>query len=352
MLAYIKRLNTRRAVPKFANFTSAGSKWPSARHAAALAAGVLACAAVAAPAAAKDDYPSRPIHLVVGFPPGGSNDIVARILAPKLGQVLGGSVIVDNRPGANAIIGTEYTVRADPDGYTITLGSVSPLVISPHTYSNMPFDPLKDLVGITTVADTPELLAINPNVPAKTLPELVALSKTRDITIASAGNGGLPHLAIELLKIASKGRIVHVPYKGAGPGITDAVGGHVDGIIVDLPALFSMVSEGKLRPIAVTDHHRASVMPNVPTSAEGGLPTVLAFNWFAVMAPAKTPKPIVDKLYKALVETVNAPDVKASLAKLGIEPYTQASPEAFASFMKSETVRWGEVARASGAKAD
>ncbi|ANN66755.1 Bug family tripartite tricarboxylate transporter substrate binding protein [Bordetella bronchialis] len=312
-----------------------------------------AMAAAALPAAAQDpDYPSRPIHLVVGFPPGGSNDIVARILAPKLGEIIGASVVVENRPGANAIIGTDYVARSAPDGYTITLGSASPLAISPHTYSNMPFDPLKDLVGITTVAQTPELIAVNPKVPAKTLPELVALSKTRDVTFSSSGNGGLPHLAIELLKIASKGRIVHVPYKGAGPAITDAVGGHVDGIIVDLPALYTMVNEGKLRAIAVTNTHRADVMKDVPTSAEGGLPTVLAFNWFAVMAPAKTPKPIVDKLYQALVRTVQSPEVKASLTKLGIEPYTQASPEAFAQFMKTELVRWGEVARASGAKAD
>ncbi|ANN78338.1 Bug family tripartite tricarboxylate transporter substrate binding protein [Bordetella flabilis] len=316
----------------------------------------LACLAVLAvstqPARAQDSYPSRPIHMVVGFPPGGSNDIVARLLAPKLGEILGTSVVVDNRPGANAIIGTDYTVRAAPDGYTITLGSASPLAISPHTYSNMPFDPLKDLVGITTVAATPELIALNPKVPARTLQELVALSRTREVTFSSSGNGGLPHLAIELLKIASKGRIVHVPYKGAGPAITDAVGGHVDGIIVDLPALYAMVTEGKLRAIAVTNTHRADVMKDVPTSAEGGLPTVLAFNWFAVMAPARTPKPIVDKLYQALVQTVQSPDVKASLAKLGIEPFVQPSPEAFAAFMKSETVRWGEVARASGGKAD
>jgi tripartite-type tricarboxylate transporter receptor subunit TctC len=313
---------------------------------------VAALTAAAAPAFAQDKYPSRPIHLVVGFPPGGSNDIVARILAPKLSEILGASVVVENRPGANAIIGTDYVARATPDGYTITLGSASPLVISPHTYSNIPFDTLKDLTGITTVAATPELIAVNPKLPVKNLQELVALAKTRDVTFSSSGNGGLPHLAIELLKIASKGRIVHVPYKGAGPAITDAVGGHVDGIIVDLPALYAMVQEGKLRAIAVTNTHRADVMKDVPTSAEGGLPSVLAFNWFGVMAPAKTPKPIVDKLYKALVQTVQSPDVKASLAKLGIEPFTQPSPEAFSKFLKSELVRWGEVARASGAKAD
>jgi len=312
----------------------------------------LAAAVTAGQVQAAETYPSKPIHLVVGFPPGGSNDIVARLLAPKLGEVLGVSVVVDNRPGANATIGTDYTARATPDGYTITLGSASPLAISPHTYPKLPYNPLKDLTAITTVAATPELIAVNPSVPAKTLGELVALSKTRDIMLASSGNGGLPHLAIELLKSESKGRIVHVPYKGAGPAITDAVGGHVDGIIVDLPALYSMVTEGKLRPIAVTDNHRASVLPNTPTSAEGGLPSVIAFNWFAVMAPAGTPKPIVDTLHAALVKTVNSPEVKANLAKLGIEPFTQASPEAFAGFMKSEYARWGKIAKESGAMAD
>ncbi|MDB5804544.1 MAG: hypothetical protein JWN73_1866 [Betaproteobacteria bacterium] len=311
-----------------------------------------ACITLAGVATAQDRYPSKTIQLVVGFPPGGSNDIVARLLAPKLGEILGVAVAVDNRPGANATIGTEYTARAAPDGYTITLGSASPIAISPHTYANLRYDPLKDLSGITTVAATPELLAINPNVPAKNLQELVALSKTRDVTIASAGNGGLPHLAIELLKVQSKGRIVHVPYKGASPGMTDAVGGHVDGIIVDLPALYSLVTDGKLRAIAVTDDHRAKVMPNVPTSGEGGLPGVIAFNWFAVMGPAKMPKPIIDKLHDALVKTVNSPDVVASLAKLGIEPFTQPSAEAFDAFLKKELVRWGEVAKASGAKSD
>lgn len=313
----------------------------------ALAAGLLGLCAVASAQA----WPAKPITLVVGFPPGGSNDIVARTIAPRLGKELGVPIIVDNRAGANATIGTEYTVRAAPDGYTITLGSASPLAISPHTYPKLPYDPLKDLVGITTVAATPELLALNPKVPATTLAELVALSKTRDVTISSSGNGGLPHLAIELLKSESKGRIVHVPYKGATPAMTDAVGGHVDGILVDLPSLYTMVNEGKLRAIVVTNERRASVMPNVPSSAEGGLPSVLAFNWFAVMAPAKTPKSVVDRLHAALVATVHAPEVKASLAKVGIEPFTQASPEAFNAFMQSESVRWGKVAKASGAVA-
>ncbi|VTU22212.1 Bug family tripartite tricarboxylate transporter substrate binding protein [Variovorax sp. RA8] len=298
------------------------------------------------------DYPSRPINLIVGFPPGGSNDIVARILAPRLGDALGVPVVVVNKPGSNALIGTEFVARAAPDGYTITLASASPLVISPSTYAKMPFDALNDLVGITTVANTPELVAVHPSVQARTLQELIALSKTREVTLSSSGNGGLPHLAIELLRTATKGKILHVPYKGAGPAVTDTVGGHVDGVIMDLPALQTMVLDGRLRPIAITNKARAPSLPDTPTSVEQGVPSLLAFNWFAVMAPAKTPKPIVDKLYAALVKVAHSPEVKEAMVKVGVEPLTHPSPEAFAVFMREETARWGKVARDSGAKAD
>ncbi|MCD0503840.1 Bug family tripartite tricarboxylate transporter substrate binding protein [Bordetella petrii] len=313
---------------------------------------ISALAAAAAPAAAADNYPSRPVTMVVGFPPGGSNDIVARIIAPKLGEVLGVSVVVENRPGANATIGTEYVARAKPDGYTITLGSVSPLLLSYYAYPNLPYDPYKDLSGITTVASTPELLAINPGVPAKNLAELVALSKKQDITLASAGSGGLPHLAIELFKAASQGRVVHVPYKGAGPAMVDAAGGHVTGTIVDLPALHKLVTAGRLRPIAVTDTKRSSIMPEVPTTVENGLPSVIAFNWFAVMGPKDMPMDIRKALHDALVKTMNDPDTKDKLEKLGIGPFTQESPTAFDAFMKEEGERWGKLIKDAGVKSN
>ena len=310
-----------------------------------------ACCAGMAPAFAQDDYPTRPVSLVVGFPPGGSNDIVARVLAPEFAKALGTEVVVENRAGANATIGTEHVVRAKPDGYTITLGSASPLAISPHTYPNLPYDPLKDLACITTVAATPEVVAVNPGVQAKTLPELIALAGQRDVTLGSAGNGGLPHLAIELLKTESEGRFVHVPYKGASPAVTDAAGGHVQGVIMDLPAVLSMIEAGKLRALAVTNTHRASILPDVPTSGEAGLPTVLAFNWFAVMAPAGTPKPILEKLHQALMTAVQSEKAKADLNKLGIEVFTQPSPQACDEFLGQESVRWGKVAQAAGAAA-
>lgn len=305
----------------------------------------------AMPAFAADSYPSKPITMVVGFPPGGSNDIVARIIAPKLGNIMGVPVVVENRPGANATIGTDYVARAKPDGYTVTLGSVSPLLLSYYAYPNLPYDPYKDLSGITTVASTPELLAINPGVPAKNLTELVALSKKQDITLASAGSGGLPHLAIELLKAESKGRVVHIPYKGASPGMADAVGGHVTGIIVDLPALQNLVVEGRLRAIAVTDTKRSRAMPDVPTTVESGLPSVIAFNWFAVMGPKGMPMDIREKLHQGLVKTMNDADTQEKLEKLGIGPFTQESPAAFDVFMKQEGARWSKLIKDAGVQA-
>ncbi len=299
------------------------------------------------------DYPNKSISLIVGFPPGGSNDIVARLFAPKLTEILGQAVVVVNKSGSNGLIGTDFVAKAAPDGYTITVASASPLVISPHTFAKIPFNTLKDLVGITTIAQTPELLAIHPSVPAKSLKELIDLSKTRRVTISSSGSGGLPHLVIELLRTAAgSGDIIHVPYKGAGPAIADLLGAHVDGIIVDLPPLYPLVQDGRLRAIAITNTQRAVLLPNTLTSVEQGYPDILAFNWFGVMAPAKTPQPIVDKLYAALVRAANSPDLVEAMRKVGVEPFVQSSPKAFGEFLKKETDRWGVVARASGAKSD
>jgi tripartite-type tricarboxylate transporter receptor subunit TctC len=304
------------------------------------------------PGIAQAKYPSSPINLVVGFPPGGSNDIVARILAPKLSEILGVGVVVDNRPGANATIGTDYTVRAKPNGYTITLGSASPIAVSPTTIANLPYNPETDLTAITTVAMSPALIAVNPKVPAKTLKELVALAKTKDITMASSGVGGLAHLSIEALRLNSGGHFVHVPYKGAGPAINDVIGDQVDGIIMDLPALAPFVANGQLRALALaSDHQPANAKPGAPILAKTVVPDLVSLNWFIVMAPAKTPPAIVQTLHDALVSTVNDPKVKAQLLRLGYEPMTQVSPAASQAFVKSETLRWRRVATAAGIQA-
>ena len=308
--------------------------------------------AMASLGAGAQDYPNKPIKLVVGFPPGGSNDAVARIIAPKMAEALGQPVVIENKPGANATLGTDFVAKSAPDGYTITLGSLSPLVISLATYANIPYDTVKDFAPINTVALTPEVLAVHPSVPAKTLPELVALSKTKQISLSSAGNGGLPHLAIELLKNESKGNFLHVPYKGAGPATIDTIGGHVNGIMMDVPAVSTQIKEGKLRAIAVTNKARSVVLPDTPTSGEQGLPTVLAVNWFGLMAPKGTPSAIVAKLNDALVKAVNHPQVKEEFAKIGIEGFLHPSPDAYSKFLAEEIARWGKIARDAGAKAD
>ncbi|HSQ05086.1 MAG TPA: tripartite tricarboxylate transporter substrate binding protein, partial [Burkholderiales bacterium] len=289
---------------------------------------VLPMLAVGAVAHAQN-FPTKPIRLVVGFPPGGSNDIVARRIAPKMSQLLGVQVIIDNKPGANATIGTDFVAKSAPDGYTLTLGSASPLAISPFTYSNIPYDTLRDFAGITTVAINPELIAIHPGVPAHTLKELIALAKAQPgkLNFASSGNGGLPHLAIELFKTLAKIDLTHVPYKGAGPALTDVLGGQVQGIIVDIPVLYPHVKEGKLRGVAVTGERRAPLLPDLPTAREQGLTNLIAINWFAIMAPAKTPRPIVDKLFDAITKAATSPEVKEPLAAQGVEDYVAKSPD-------------------------
>jgi tripartite-type tricarboxylate transporter receptor subunit TctC len=308
--------------------------------------------AVAALGAAAQDFPNKPVKMVVGFPPGGSNDQVARIIAPEMAKALGQPVVIENKPGANATLGTDFVAKSAPDGYTITLGSLSPLVISLATYAKIPYDTAKDFEPINTVALTPEMIAVHPSVPAKTLAELVALTKTKQVTLSSAGNGGLPHLAIELLKNVSKGDFLHIPYKGAGPAVTDTVGGHVNGIVMDISALMAQVKDGRLRALAVTNTARSSVAPDVPTTAEAGLPAMQAVNWFGLMAPKGTPAPVVAKLNDALVKAVNSPAVKAEFAKIGIEGYLQPSSEAYRKFLADEIARWGKIARDAGAKAD
>jgi tripartite-type tricarboxylate transporter receptor subunit TctC len=306
------------------------------------------------PLAQAQTYPAKPIRLVVGFPPGGSNDIVARLIAPKLTQLLGAQMIVENRPGANATIGTDFVAKAAPDGYTLTLGSASPLAISPFTYPNIPYDTLRDFAAITTVASTPELLGIHPSLPPRNLKELVAFAKSQPgkLDFASSGNGGLPHLAIELFKKIGGVNVLHVPHKGAAPALTDLLGGHVHGMIIDLPVLLPHVKNGKVRAIAITAEKRTALLPDLPTSVEQGLPGLIAVNWFAIMAPAKTPRPIVEKLHGAIVQAATAPDMKNAFSAQGVEAYVQPSPEAFAAFLRKDLERWAKVAKESGARAD
>ena len=325
----------------------------SLRTSVSLAAAAAALAFTAAAALAQN-YPAKPIRLILGFPPGGSNDVVARIVAPRLSELLGTQVVVENRPGANATIATEYVARAAPDGYTIMLGSSSPLAISPFTYSKLGYDTLRDFVGIGQIALTPELGAVHPSVPARSLKELIALARTRPgkLNFASSGNGGMPHLALELFKSLAKIDLQHVPYKGAGPAAVDLIGGHVDGMIIDFPALYPHVKAGKLRPLFLAAEKRISLLPDVPTSAEVGYPELIAVNWFAIVAPIKTPRPIVERLHAGFAKAMATPEVKERLLAQGVETAMSPSPEAFAKFLRAELDKWSKVAKESGARAD
>ena len=311
----------------------------------------LACAlfALLSASAAFAQYPSRPIHLIVGFAPGGSNDIVARIVGQKVGELLGTSVIIENRAGANGATASEGVARATPDGYTLILGSASMFAISPHTTADLRYDPLKDFVPIGTVAMTPEVLAINPNIEAKTLSDLIDLAKKKELTLASSGAGGLPHLSIELFrKLGGDVKILHVPYRGGAPAATDVAAGHTNGIIMDLPALQSLILDGKLRAIAITNTSRSASLPDVPTSVEQGMSRLISVNWFAVMAPGGTLDDIADRIQKAFASAAKSPEIVTKLAALGIEPMTQGSRAEFVQFLKDDSARWRYLARDAG----
>jgi len=302
--------------------------------------------AIALPAMAAG-YPDKPIHLIVGYPPGGSNDIAARIIAPELGQVLGTSVIVDNRPGADGIIGAGFVAKSEPDGYTLLLSSMSPVVLSPQTLKKPPFHTPTDFAAINTVAMTPEAIAVGPQLKdVKNLQDLLNLAKTRQVTLSSSGNGGLPHLTIELLKKV-RPNIVHVPYRGAGPALSDTVGGHVDGIVMDLPPLYALIKENRLTGLAVTSAKRVEFLPQLPTAQEV-LPGFDVVNWVGIFAPAKVPADVVAKLDQALHKVVANDKVKSLLEAAALTPSIMDKPADFQKRLVSDYARWGKVIQDAG----
>jgi len=297
-------------------------------------------------------YPSKSLRIVVGFPAGGPIDIVARMMAPKLSEALGQQVVVDNRGGANGMIGTEFVAKSAPDGYTMILTSTG-LAINPHLYPKIPYDTLRDLAPVTLVTSTPELFVVHPSVPAKTMKEMIALAKARprQISIASTGSGGLPHLALELLKNAAKIEVIHVPYKGAAPAVTDLLGGQVSGLFADLPVLQPYITSARLRALAVASPKRSKLLADVPTMTEQGLPSVEAINWYGVLVAAKTPPEVIAKLHDAIVKSLNDADLREKLVSRGADPIPSTS-EQFAAFLKDELAKWGRIAKESGAKID
>jgi tripartite-type tricarboxylate transporter receptor subunit TctC len=314
---------------------------------------VIAACILAPPTIAQDRYPSKPIRLVVPFPAGGSTDIIGRLVAQKLSERLGQSVVVENRGGAGGTIGTENAAKSPPDGYTLLLSTTSTLAVAPSAYSKLPYDPVRDFAPISLVAITPYLLVVNNNVKANTLAELVALAKSEPgkLNYASAGNGTTTHLAMEMLKDAAGIDVVHVPFKGNAPAEVAVLAGDVQVIFGSMPALLQQTKAGKLRPLAVGSSARSPALPEVPTVAESGYRDFEATLWLGVSAPAGTPKPVLDRLETEVRAIVAMPDFRDGLARNGADPISNSSAD-FAKLINAEIARYGKAVKAANIKLD
>lgn len=305
-------------------------------------------------ALAQSEYPNRPIKLIVGFAPGGSTDIVARIVAQKLGERLGQTIVVENRAGAGGTIGADAAAKAPPDGYTLTLGTTSTHAIAAGVYSKLPYNPVTDFTPISLVAITPYLLVVNPQVQARNLNEFLALAKSQPgkLNYASAGNGTATHLAMEMLKDAAKVDLVHIPFKGNAPADVAILQGEVQAVFGSMPALLQNAKANKVRPIAVGTAVRSPALPDVPTVAEQGYPGFEAALWLGIMGPANMPKPVVDRLYKEIAAIVATPEFKAAMEANGAEPIASKSPEEFREMLRGQVDKYGKITKAIGIKLD
>jgi tripartite-type tricarboxylate transporter receptor subunit TctC len=308
------------------------------------AAGILL--ALLANAAGAADYPTRPIHLIVPFAPGGGNDTVARLVGQNLAKELGQPVVVENKPGAGGVVGAEAAARAAPDGYTLFLGGVGSHAINPNLHSHLSYDPIKDFAPISLIAQAPLILVVHPSVAAHSVQELVALAKSQPgkLNYASNGNGSSSHLAAVMFTSLTGTDMVHVPYKGLSPALQDLLTGQVQLMFSSVVAILPHVQAGQLRPLATTGAKRMALLPDLPTVAESGVPGYQASSWYGILAPASTPADVVKKLNAALVKVVAQPDVRKALAREGAEPVGD-SPEAFGAFIREEKQRLGEVIR-------
>jgi tripartite-type tricarboxylate transporter receptor subunit TctC len=302
---------------------------------------------------AQSEYPNKPIRLIIGFPAGGSTDIVGRIVAQKLGERLGQTIVVENRGGAGGTIGTDAAAKAAPDGYTLTLGTTSTMAVAPGAYSKLGYDPIKSFSPISLVAVTPYLLVVNPQVPAKSLAELVALVKSQPgkLNYASAGNGSTTQLATEMLNDVTGMKMTHIPYKGNAAADLAILSNQVEVLFGSMPALLQHAKSNKLRALAVGSATRSSALPEIPTVAELGYPGFEAALWLGVLAPAGTPKPIIDKLNKELVAIAATPDFKAAMDRNGADA-TSNTPEQFASLIQNEVGKYGSITKRLGIKLD
>jgi tripartite-type tricarboxylate transporter receptor subunit TctC len=300
-------------------------------------------------------YPSRTVRMIIPFAPGGASDFVGRIMQPRLGELLGQQIVVDNRGGAAGAIGTEAAARSAPDGYTIFLGNVGTLAINPAVFTKLAIHPLRDFQPITQVVDVPGVLIVNPSLAATNVKELIAYAKANPgkLNYASPGSGSQNRLEMELLRRAGGLDMVHVPYKGgAGPAVTGLIAGETQLMFTTISSALGQIKAGRLRALAVTSPKRLVELPEVPTMIESGYTGGSSGSWQGVLVPAGTPREVVDKLYTVIVETMRTPEVKARLAKGAAEAVTSESPKAFADFIAAEEARWGKVAREAGATVD
>jgi tripartite-type tricarboxylate transporter receptor subunit TctC len=298
-----------------------------------------------------EPYPSRPLRLVVTVPPGGAADFIARLVAGRLAESLGQPVLVENRAGAGGTIAADTVAKSAPDGYTLLQNSITTHGVGPHLYARLPYDPVKDFAPVSGLALLPLIMAINAELPPNSVAELISYSRSTNLTFASSGNGGAPHMAAELFKSVTGAPLTHVPYKGSGPAVADLVGGRVQMMFDAAPSLIAHVRSGKLRVLAAASAERNGLLPEVPTFAELGYPKLAVSLWYGLLARAGTPRPIIERLNKEVVKILEAPEISERLRAQGAEPMP-GTPAAFASFMQEEMAKWAPVVKQAGVKLD
>jgi tripartite-type tricarboxylate transporter receptor subunit TctC len=298
-------------------------------------------------------WPSKPIRIVIAQAPGSATDVISRVVANPLSEALGQPIVIDARPGAGGVLGTEVAARSAPDGYTLFMANNSTHGSNPAVYAKLPYDAVKDFAPVSFVASVPYVLVVDPKLPVRSVQEFVAYAKARPgkLNYASAGNGSTHHFCGELLKSMTGIDLQHIPYKGSGPGIAGLLGGEVSMMFSNVADIGSQIKAGKVRALAVTAQRRAATLPEVPTMAEAGLPDFIVTSWFGLLVPAGTPAPIVARLNAETVKVLGRAEVKATLAQQGLE-VASSSPEAFAAHIKSEIARFTQIARAAGIKAE
>jgi tripartite-type tricarboxylate transporter receptor subunit TctC len=317
---------------------------------------VIACAAaiawLAAGAASAQDYPTKPVRLIVPFPPGGPSDFFARIFGQKASELLGQPIVIENKSGAGGVLGIDQVAKAAPDGYTLGLSNAGAVAIAPG-FQPMPYDVDRDLALLTLVASVPEVLVVAGSVPASSVEELVRLARAKpgQINFASAGNGGMPHLAGELFKAANRIDIVHVPYRGAAPAVTDLLSGQVQMLIADTPILLPHIRSGALRALGMASRQRSAMLPDLPTVAEAGGGSVEADNWYGLVAPRRTPQPVLDRIVAASRTALASPEVADKFAEQGARAGGMP-PAEFAAYVKSEAAKWRRLVETAGLKPD